>query len=382
MSEYVNSLMALVRAKNPSEPEFHQAVQEVADSLELVLERHPEYRSRKDPRADGRTGPCDHVSRPLDRRSGGIPHQPWIPDPDEQRHRALQGWAPVSPLGESRHPEVPGLRAGIQEQPDDAAHGRRQGGIGFRPERKERSGGHAVLSEFHDRALPACRSGHRRPGRGYRGRGARDRVSVRAVQAADQGIFGRPHRQRAQLGGVPGPPGGHRLRGRLFCPGDAEDQELLHGRKAGGDLGLRQRRLGRRDEGHGARREGRHAFGPGRFRVRRERDQRREDRVHARDARQREGQREGLCRQVQGPLLSRQASLGREGGRRAPLRDPERAQRGGRARAVEERLPVRLRGGQYAHHARRREGCSWTRRSSTLPARPPTPAGLRPRGWR
>jgi glutamate dehydrogenase (NADP+) len=47
MSEYVKSLIAQVKAKNPSEPEFHQAVQEVAESLELVLERHPEYRSAK-----------------------------------------------------------------------------------------------------------------------------------------------------------------------------------------------------------------------------------------------------------------------------------------------------------------------------------------------
>lgn len=47
MSTYVNELMAWVKAKNASEPEFHQAVQEVADSLTLVLERHPEYRSAK-----------------------------------------------------------------------------------------------------------------------------------------------------------------------------------------------------------------------------------------------------------------------------------------------------------------------------------------------
>ena len=47
MSDFVNSLMAEVKAKNPSEPEFHQAVQEVAESLSLVLERHPEYRSAK-----------------------------------------------------------------------------------------------------------------------------------------------------------------------------------------------------------------------------------------------------------------------------------------------------------------------------------------------
>ncbi len=47
MSTFVDNLMAEVKAKNPSEPEFHQAVQEVAESLSLVIERHPEYRSAK-----------------------------------------------------------------------------------------------------------------------------------------------------------------------------------------------------------------------------------------------------------------------------------------------------------------------------------------------
>jgi len=47
MSDYVTKLMAEVKAKNPAQPEFHQAVQEVAESLELVLERHPEYRAAK-----------------------------------------------------------------------------------------------------------------------------------------------------------------------------------------------------------------------------------------------------------------------------------------------------------------------------------------------
>ncbi len=47
MSDYVKDLLAEVKAKNPSEPEFHQAVEEVADSLELVFERHPEYRAAK-----------------------------------------------------------------------------------------------------------------------------------------------------------------------------------------------------------------------------------------------------------------------------------------------------------------------------------------------
>ena len=36
--------MAEVKAKNPAETEFHQAVQEVIESLSIVLDRHPEYR--------------------------------------------------------------------------------------------------------------------------------------------------------------------------------------------------------------------------------------------------------------------------------------------------------------------------------------------------
>ncbi|HEY2712162.1 MAG TPA: NADP-specific glutamate dehydrogenase [Chthoniobacterales bacterium] len=43
MTEYVTELIARVKAKNPAEPEFHQAVQEVAESLTLVFDRHPEY---------------------------------------------------------------------------------------------------------------------------------------------------------------------------------------------------------------------------------------------------------------------------------------------------------------------------------------------------
>lgn len=47
MKDDVSALIAEVKAKNPAEPEFHQAVQEVVESLSLVLERHPEYRKAK-----------------------------------------------------------------------------------------------------------------------------------------------------------------------------------------------------------------------------------------------------------------------------------------------------------------------------------------------
>ena len=39
--------MGWVKAKNPGESEFHQAVQEVAESLTLVLDRQPQYRKAK-----------------------------------------------------------------------------------------------------------------------------------------------------------------------------------------------------------------------------------------------------------------------------------------------------------------------------------------------
>jgi len=46
-SSFVRDLMAEVKTKNPGETEFHQAVQEVVESLDVVLQRRPEYRSAK-----------------------------------------------------------------------------------------------------------------------------------------------------------------------------------------------------------------------------------------------------------------------------------------------------------------------------------------------
>ena len=41
---YIEDVMSTVKVKNPAEPEFHQAVQEVLESLRVVFQRHPEYR--------------------------------------------------------------------------------------------------------------------------------------------------------------------------------------------------------------------------------------------------------------------------------------------------------------------------------------------------
>jgi glutamate dehydrogenase (NADP+) len=44
-ADYIEEVMTSVKAKNPAEPEFHQAVREVFDSLRFVLAKHPEYES-------------------------------------------------------------------------------------------------------------------------------------------------------------------------------------------------------------------------------------------------------------------------------------------------------------------------------------------------
>ncbi len=41
--QYLNELMARVEKRNPNEPEFHQTVKEVLESIEPVLESNPEY---------------------------------------------------------------------------------------------------------------------------------------------------------------------------------------------------------------------------------------------------------------------------------------------------------------------------------------------------
>ncbi len=42
-SKYLNDLMARVEKRNPGEPEFHQTVREVLESIEPVLEQRPDY---------------------------------------------------------------------------------------------------------------------------------------------------------------------------------------------------------------------------------------------------------------------------------------------------------------------------------------------------
>ena len=121
-------------------------------------------RGRRAPRAHRGAGTRDHVPRALGGRRRQGPGEPRLPRAVQQLPGALQGGpAPASVRGPGHH-QVPRLRADLQEQPDHAAHGRRQGRLRLRPEGQVGHGGHALLPELHDRALhatsaptPTCR---------------------------------------------------------------------------------------------------------------------------------------------------------------------------------------------------------------------------------
>ena len=47
MDQNVQKFMAQIKAKNPAQPEFHQAVHEVAESLIPFIEENPKYKHAK-----------------------------------------------------------------------------------------------------------------------------------------------------------------------------------------------------------------------------------------------------------------------------------------------------------------------------------------------
>ena len=46
-SSIVNEIMAIIDAKDPMQPEFRQAVEEVVESVAPVVERNPELKKAK-----------------------------------------------------------------------------------------------------------------------------------------------------------------------------------------------------------------------------------------------------------------------------------------------------------------------------------------------
>ena len=86
----------------------------------------------EDPRADRGTGAGDPVPGAVDGRRRHHPGQPRLPHRVQQRAGALQGRSALPSVGQPQHPQVPGLRADLQERLDDLHDRRWQGWLGLR----------------------------------------------------------------------------------------------------------------------------------------------------------------------------------------------------------------------------------------------------------
>ncbi len=220
-SARVAEFMDQVMAKNPGEVEFHQAVREVAESVMPFIDAHPVYRQAR------------ILERLVEPERVLMFRVPWLDDRGEiqvNRGFRIQMSSAIGPYkgGLRFHPDrhagraqVPGVRAGLQELADDAAHGWWQRRLGFRPEGQERQRGDAVLPVVHDGTLPPYRTRYGRAGGRHRCRRPRDRLSVRPVQTDRQSVLWSADRQRLRVWRFAAAARGHRLRLRVFCPGNA-----------------------------------------------------------------------------------------------------------------------------------------------------------------
>ena len=253
---YAERVIAELRERYADQPKFLQAATEVLETIEPALEAHPEFEEAALLERLVEPERTVMFRVPWTDDSGKVQVQPRLPRRVQLRARPLQGRSALQPHGQRGHAQVPRLRADLQEQPDHAAHGRRQGRFGLRSQGQVQPRDHGVLPVLHDRALPPYRPEHRRsrrrPGRGR----PRDRLPVRSVQAPEERVERRAHGQGAVLRRLARPQRGDRvrtgvLRGRVpQVPG-----RLLRGQDGRGPR-LGQRRDLRHPEGLAARRHG------------------------------------------------------------------------------------------------------------------------------
>ncbi len=168
MTDYVKTLMADVVAKNQGEVEFHQAVQEVAESLEPVLARHPKYRDAK------------ILERIIEPERVIMFRVPWVDDKGEiqiQKGFRIEMNSAIGPYkgGLRFHPTVylGMLKFLAFEQVFKNAlttlpMGGGKGGSNFDPKGKSDGEVMRFCQSLHDRALPSHRPVHRRPRRRHR----------------------------------------------------------------------------------------------------------------------------------------------------------------------------------------------------------------------
>ena len=265
-----------------------------------------------------------------------------------------------------------------------------KGGSDFDPKGKSDNEVMRFCQAFMTELVAPHRPEHRRARRRHRRGRPRDRLPVRPVQEDPQRVHRRPDRQGPRLGRLPDPSRGHRLRRGVLRRGDARHAQARPSRARPASFpapATCPSTPSRRSSTSAARpsplsdssgyiydeagidaREAGVRHGPEERQARPHqgvRGQVQERRVHAR-----------------GPKLDHNPLWDHKAQCAFPSRDPERDQRQGRREPAEERRLRRLRRREHADRPRGRRRVPREARSSTVPARPPTPAAWPPPAWR
>ena len=382
MTRFVDELMADVLARNAGEVEFHQAVHEVAQSVEVALERYPEYREAK------------ILERIIEPERVVMFRVPWVDDAGEIH-----------------------VNRGYRIEMNSAI-GPYKGGLRFHPSVYLGLLKFLAFEQVFKNALTTLPMGGGKGGADFDPKGRSDAEVMRFCQsfmtelqrhigqftdvpAGDIGVggreigylFGQYKRIRNEFTGVlTGKAlewGGSLIRPEATGYGAvyfAEEMLKTRGESLAGTTclvsGSGQRRAvhGREAPAHGG--DAGHAVGLRRVRARPCRDRLREarlgdgpeERPPGPDPRLRGGVPRGDLH-ARRPQGRRQPAVGGAGAVRVPERDAERDQCEGRRKSHERRGVRGRRGRQHADHPRRRRAVPRRRASCTAPARPRTRAG-------
>ena len=227
---YTTRVMEMVVRRNPNEPEFHQAVQEVLESLEPVLERHPEFIE---------AGLIERIVEPERQIMFRVP---WVDDSGQiqvNRGFRVQFNSAIGPYkgGLRFHPSVYlgiikflGFEQIFKNSLTGLPIGGAKGGSDFDPKGKSDAEVMRFCQSFMTELYKYIGADVDVPA-GDIGVGGREIGFMYGQYKKLTGLLrGCSDRQRADLGRQPGPHGSHRLRPGLFHGRDDPGGRQIHRR--------------------------------------------------------------------------------------------------------------------------------------------------------
>ena len=225
-SEYLQRVYSQVVTRDPDQKEFHQAVLEVLESLDMIVEKHPEYEQR---------GVIEALVEPERVITFRVP---WADDKGQvhvNRGYRVQFNSAIGPYkgGLRFHPTVNlsilkflGFEQILKNSLTGLPIGGAKGGSDFDPKGKSDTEVMRFCQSFMTELYRHIGQFTDVPAGDIGVGGRKNRLYVRPVPPPAQHQRGRrPHRQGPDLRRLPGPHRGHRLRPLLPDGGDAQVHE-------------------------------------------------------------------------------------------------------------------------------------------------------------